>query len=237
MAEHSDNPRANRLHEVRFAPSRESLVAMRHLKQSLPELQKDFPELKGFGFFGSRVLGTEDPAKSDLDTAVFYNSDDLPEGQTAPTVPLSTLKNPKTSRLQTLGTAIKKKLAADHLENSTLVAIDISPEITRAFLAAFIEALDEGELEHRPIPLANRNDRTAAFVAYLFSRFYLATGEEVYRNRKLILDYFERLPKGDHYFKALMNHLAYGERFRFPETGRPPLPQTIAEAREYFLTK
>lgn len=224
--------RAGHLDTFRFAPSEESLRMMQGLKRALPGVQKKFPEVKGFGFFGSRVLGTDRP-ESDLDTIVFFNSNDAPPDPKPH--PMSLLKRPRSDRLKELGEAMKEKLASWNLENSTVVAVDISPEMTQAYLTAFIEAIDNNELSENPS--ADRPHLATAFAAFLLSRFHIAAGDEVYSNRKFVLDYLERQPKGERYFKALMNHLAYTERVRHPQDGRPRLPKTIAEARKYFFVK
>ncbi len=207
---------------------------MQELKQWLPDLHKQFPEVKGFGFFGSRTLGTE-KSTSDLDTVVFYNSHDIPQEEAVPRTPLSTLRRPKTDRMAQLDTVMKAKLSKNHLEHSSLIAVDIEPHTTQAYVVALIEAIENNEIDKNP--KTNRLDRSTAYMAYLMSRFYLATGREVYQSRKQVLDYLQKFPKGEKYFKVLMNHLAYTERAKHPQTGLPPLPKTIAEARQYFLTE
>lgn len=222
------------LDTFRFAPSAESLRYMQELKAELPTIQKDFPEVKGLGFFGSRTLGTDRP-DSDLDTFIFYNSADIPKKAAQPRSPMSVLKRPKTDRFEILRDALQKQLAKNNLAHSSLIAIDIEPGTTQAYTTALIEAVANHEIDESPVN--NRPDRSTAYMAYLMSRFSLATGHEVYQSRKQVLDYLAKLPDGEKYFQVLMNHLAYAERAKHPQTGLPPLPRTIAEAREYFLTE
>lgn len=220
------------LDTFRFAPSVESLRYMQELKAELPAIQKDFPEVKGLGFFGSRTLGTDKPG-SDLDTMVFYNSADIPEDAQVPRSPMSTLKRPKTDRFKMLDDLMHTMLKKNNLEHSSLIAIDIEPRITQAYIIALLEAVDNHEIEEKPT--TQQLDKSTAYMAYLNSRFHLATGAQVYKSRKQVLDFLQKKPDGEKYFQVMMNHLAYTERAKHSQTGLPKLPQTIAQAREYFL--
>jgi len=76
----------------------------------------------------------------------------------------------------------------------------------------------------------------------LYYRFFLAVGDEVYANRKYILDKLAQMPNGDKYFQILMRSLAWFERGKKDPSDNTPtsfkeLPQTIKEARSYFINK
>ena len=57
-------------------PTKESLYHMFYMKDFLVDIQRDHPEVQGFGFLGSRAIGQEGD-NSDLDTVVFVSSDGI----------------------------------------------------------------------------------------------------------------------------------------------------------------
>lgn len=68
------NRGSSKLH--RFSPTRESLGYMKVFRDRLSAIQDQIPQVKGFGFFGSRTIGRErnDASRlSDLDIVVFYD--------------------------------------------------------------------------------------------------------------------------------------------------------------------
>lgn len=69
-----------RLEQKRFVVSKESSSFMRAFRDRLPTIQKQIPQVKGFGFFGSRIIGKEradGSNPSDLDAIVFYDGSEF----------------------------------------------------------------------------------------------------------------------------------------------------------------
>lgn len=57
----------------RFTIDKESTDIFNWLREDLKQVQKQYPFIKGLGFFGSRTLG-RNHAKSDIDLCVFYDT-------------------------------------------------------------------------------------------------------------------------------------------------------------------
>src|SRR5215469_1536883 len=66
----------------RFAIDAENLELFLLLKATLPDVQKQFPFIKGVGFFGSRTKGktrsTDSEMPSDIDICLFSDSSEEP---------------------------------------------------------------------------------------------------------------------------------------------------------------
>jgi hypothetical protein len=119
--------------------------------------------------------------------------------------------------------------------------IDISKEATDNQLEIFLESAqpfidlitDDATLVENTGNPSTQN---------LYFRFFLSIGEEVYENRKYILDRLKSIPNGDKYFHILMKNMAWFERenhdpkkAQTPSYGKYPL--TIADAERYFRVK
>lgn len=274
-------PRTERIGEVRFAPTQESLTLMKELKKFFLELQEKMPDVRGLSFFGSRVIGRERGMASDLDTVVFCDTsrykmlrldeEDLLKfiyehldksaferfwlflkGQT----PLQRVEQEQKQSLRMLDDLRRlfiqqmKELGLPIVDNetpagNTILLRDLSQKVTDKTLQDFAHEIFSLQREHR----INFDD-PEAFVRIdhfsrsgfdLCSRFFLAVGSDVYKNRQYILDTLEKTPRGREVFKAIMCFLQRLERTR-SVPGKPPLtpyphyPKTIEEARRYFLT-
>lgn len=220
----------------RFVINPEPLRIMRRLRDSFRELQnfnnpyneseKRYPFLSGLGIHGSSVKGVEKKFgngddDSDIDLVVFYNSERARRG--------------------VLGEAYKREME-NELSCSSFEApinylhvdyCDISKMATQEQLDFLVESSG-----------FSINNKSNLFIANLdlISRFFLACGEEVYENRKFILEKIELLPDRYKVYSTLSEGLAYFERnndrtdkVRVPAYDR--YPRTIEQAKKYFLIK
>lgn len=117
----------------------------------------------------------------------------------------------------------------------TIGLLDISETVTNGTIAAFRFSVD-----NHP-DFSKHPELLDPFALGLTSRFFLGVGEGLYRNREYILRKFEEMgANGERYFQALMSYLHYTERTKPGEKRAVPqyqhYPQTIAEARQYFVT-
>ncbi len=241
------------LEERRFTPNPESLKKMIALKNHLKVIQKEFPQVVGIGFFGSRTLGRErqQPENpSDLDTTVFYDgSKFLLKDKDKAEISLSTGLKFQNGQVIVAKDAMaaKHKIDAERAEFMRSIRSKISTQM--ADLALPIDVIEtEDSLPHN----SSGKDKTViiidisqkatdkdindfiATIAYapetiddtrwrLVSRFFLSAGAGLYKNRKYILDKLKDTPQGDLYFQKIMHYLEMIERTRKTEK-RDPLP-------------
>ncbi len=216
------------LEQKRFVVTPSSMEAMKKIRKTLPELQKQFPYIIGVSFFGSRTKGKES-SRSDIDVRLFYDGsklgfDDYEE---------------KAYGFPDARSALSAAAAIplDHHD----WAYDISDEATKEDLKYFILYTDgltrDGVLEEHRLDMLLKNPVTQR----LFSRFFLAFGDGVYRNRQYVLDQLKQTPNGESYFQMLMESMALFERSNGPSRYQTPkfegYPKTITEAEKYFLRK
>lgn len=252
---------ATGLEARRFKPTPESSRLFKQFRKELKDAQKEMPEVRGLGFFGSRTIGQENasdtPNPSDLDLIVFYDGES----------PLARELDPSERRLRGIGYDPHKKyiqsyfskrmqdlnLPVDKDVHRTIGAIDISPNETTSKLRLLNREFDDyvkkGIL--KPWEAPEWDEEHFMGVGYnssiqepvlwsLASRFFLVIGEDVYRSRKFILDSLAETEDGEKYFTLLMNFLQYTEREKATEK-RPNTPsyegypKNIKEARSYFL--
>lgn len=225
---------AVQLEQKRFVINPESLEAMKRIRDTLPQLQEDYPFLSGFSFYGSRTKGTEKPS-SDLDMRIFYNPSKSKDIFRAEGVEVPYVSRAKKAELATKLSEISG-LALDSKEG---VMTDISEERTDRDIILFTEhakdyiekGITEEDIDYfRTVPPAQN----------LFSQFFLAVGEGVYMNRAYIMESFKNMPHGEEYFQLLMKCLARMERdssHKYPTPQYQRLPGTIEEAQRYFLIR
>jgi predicted nucleotidyltransferase len=256
------------LEHRRFALSPEAFTQMKNLHEKLAEVRREMPEIQGLAFFGSRTTGLErsDPNNpSDLDLIVFYDGsalvptqktmimekgrlvvnklakEELGEKRWIREALINKIEASYNTQLEALGLPIDRDQETGR--NKTVQIIDISPQATDRMLRYFIDEINrDTNYGKQPLKLQEVSNPTFK----LLSRFYLAVGDGIYKNRKYILDQLDRLEQqgeeGERYFKVLMEYLQYSERTKTTtkRTGIVPYqnyPKSIAEAREYFLTK
>lgn len=210
-----------------FVINPESLHVLHEARDRFLVLQKKMPFLSGLTFFGSRTKGTEridDPQhkiqKSDYDTWVFFDS--RKEGYEQCFVD-STKKE------------ITKTLFPNEFPQLDIPPYnDTAPENTKRIIDEFIGNVNftrktKGEI----IPGSLTRSEP------LSTRFLLGTGEGLYKNRRFILDNFSSMKYGEWYFSILMKELTFYERLsgKVPVPMYPRFPETISDAREFFINK
>lgn len=223
------------LEKKRFVISPESIAGMKRLRGCFLELKQQYPFLSGLGFFGSRTKGKENE-KSDFDICIFYDSSKIH-------LPTQKRREDWDQIKTKLGKQINTHLDWNLLNEPPTVIIDINPEITRNDFELFIQSAtpfinrDVNSLGRFEL-LINRIGSISIHQLYL--RFILAVGDEVYSNRRYILEQFKTTPNGDKYFQIFMKLLALHERgteVRYSVPTYTHYPQTIEQAEKYFLTK
>lgn len=223
-----------RLEQKRFVINPDSMQAMKHIREALPQLQADYPFLMGVSFFGSRTKGKEIEG-SDLDIRIFYNSDKSKDLTTIPEIP----PTPYVSRDSKAQLQIKiREVSGLDLDQHDGLLVNISREKTDNYLELFTDyvkqfidsnSVDDNIHDLAAIPPAQN----------LYSQFFLAVGEGIYENRAYIMERLRQTPEGEKYFQVLMKCLASfergGEKHSTPKYER--LPQSIEEAERYFLVR
>lgn len=221
-----------RLKQHRFVINPESMDGFKTLRTTFKELKIAHPFLSGLGIFGSRTKAAEHKY-SDYDMAIFYDSSKTPKRSNDENewrIIISTLDQNHGD-----GIGIDRFLWFPHEFNGQ--HIDISRIQTMNNLKNFVDLAKpyiEGEIDGDVI-----GSVACPETAEIYSRFLLCVGDDVYANRKIILDQLSNLQNGDKYFQILMQLLGDFER-GYGKVPTPPLvslPQTIAEARKYFITK
>lgn len=219
------------LEQKRFVVSPDSISGMKKLRETLTELQEEYPYLSGLGFFGSRTKGKEHPG-SDYDICLFYNMDTL-------------AKNLGTGRpiIREAWTRIREELSGQlgaKLDKNFLdFRVNIGKSSVYDRVRLFIETAAQFEKTY-DIETVTEKVGTTSPTQNLFSEFFLSVGEEVYESRKWILEQLKAHPQGDKYLKMLMESLAWFERGdnRISKAHTPPYnryPQTIEQAEKFFL--
>lgn len=231
---HLSDEAFERLKRHRFVIKPESMEGFKSLRSTFQEMQQQYPYLSGLGFFGSRTKGAE-KKRSDYDTIAFYDSSKMTSG-TMIVKDWMQIVN-KLDRSLGRRTHIDQKMKPKLLDGSIgALKIDISETATNEDLAKFKESADP--YIHRDIDdILGKVDGIHA--DHIMSRFHLSVGDDVYANRKYILDQLSTSQNGDKYFQILMRLLGEVERL-FGSSSTPNfdrLPQTIDEARRYFITK
>lgn len=241
---------------------------MRALRDGLAEAKKEIPEIRGLSFFGSRTRGQErtDPEHpSDLDMVVFYDgsayAEDSSGGFTVDACGHITINQTAmerisqkrkaykalhkriesyyASKLGELGSPVDYGRAeygtSQELKNRTILPVDIAPEEVRGMIRLFVNDVDARVLVNYPTPAITTN---AAW--RLVGLFSLAAGNAILQARKYVLETWKADPKGELYFRSLMQSLAYIERLSAAKRGRVMVeyqryPQTIEEGERIFL--
>jgi len=206
----------------RFHIDSESLNAMRALRDAITKIQVKRPYFSGLGFFGSRVKGTS-RNESDLDVYIFENSEKFP-------LSYSRSASPHMASFSVLVGDLREK--TDVLLHPW--AIDISEKSTVKSLESFKKDVDMVLADNG----GNLPDKVYIPIPNLVPQFHLAVGEEVYQNRRLILDRIGSWGNSEIYWKILMDELARQERGE-DRSGKlkrdyTRYPQTVEEARRYF---
>lgn len=214
----------------RFVVNPDSLKEMKALRNSFRELKIDHPYLSGIGFFGSRTKGVEnlditdkDVGESDIDFYVFYNRD----------------RFKGSLEYGNVYSFCKRKLAARYEPH--ILLHDISRRNTDYLFNEFIKETiyfingDDRELKWSP-RMAIDEDFSGI---ELTTRFHLGIGDDLYENRKYIIDKFKNVSDGYKHFALLMDVLEATERTDY-RPGMPVyrnIPKALARAEKYFTLK
>lgn len=221
---------------MRFRPHQESLAVLKDIREKLKGVQGHDPAIRGLAFFGSRVLGVE-KEDSDVDIVVFYDSDIQKRTQTKVTT-----KNIE-RRLKvgkTLGTyPVGPMEYWGQKTSKRFFSLDIAPSSLDKKIQEFV-ALTDTLTNHftQQIDIGKLNWRLGLRALEFASLFFLSIGDSVYQARKHMLDELEKLPNGDAYFATLMKLVSFLERGISSKRKLPVFsgyPQTIADARKYFI--
>lgn len=226
----------------RITPTKESLGYMKFFRDKLPSIQQEIPQVKGLGFFGSRVVGKERKSlshKSDLDIVVFYDGSEF-EVDDSPFI-TEKFRNARRGRLDLLfniekvATNLMRELRLplnrDAIgQNATIQTIDISSIETDRALEMFVNYAD-ANTNRRSQEITPERMNIIGNTFPLISRFLLGIGENLYKNRAYVLNKLEAMENGEYYFRGMMNCLKGIQEVKHQQ-GK--LPQTISEAYSYF---
>lgn len=210
----------NRLEQKRFIVKPESLGIMKRVRDSIPTLQKDYPYLRGVGFYGSRTTGMEnrDGKISDMDMCLFFDDTDYQ------------------------GIPVYNDLMSTKDEIMKITGVKTEPfliNISRANTDSNIDMFSR--LANHALTHGQSYLDLSLPVSDLVYQFYFAVGDDVYKSRAYILNKLKTLPRGEEYFQVLMNTLTRRERFcstrKYPMPNYDRMPKTIAEAEKYFFTE
>lgn len=214
----------------RFNISPESIAILKNVKIDFFKLKEKISELNGIAFFGSRTLGREKP-ESDIDCVLFIESSEISDEKSNRIVKITKIATRELNSYQ--------KSRNSLVPYNALLVLNISKEETDKDINDFRDVVNEqikgkrefteGEAGLPPSP------------AYkLLTRFFLGTGEGLYKNRKYILEKLAQEKDGEILWQKIIEYLSYFERTG-KTTKRPGLspydnyPKTIAEAQKFFI--
>lgn len=240
------------------------------LRDDLIKARKEIPEIRGLSFFGSRTRGQERTGldrPSDLDMFVFYDGSSYIQETTHPRTMLRAGTGGKmvidrsvaarvqanklehealreritsyyTERFHQIGAPIDRVVTyqgAEDPQNKTIGLINIAPQEIQEAIRIF-----EGEVMSRVAAGRRSSENMTNATWRLVALFSLAVGNAILRARKQVLDAWKISAKGELYFRALMQSLAYIERLSAAKRGRVMVeyqwyPQTIEEGERTFL--
>jgi hypothetical protein len=212
----------------RFSISPESMELLKDARAQFVKLKEKIPELGGITFFGSRTLGTE-KLNSDIDCVLFTELNESPKK-----------KHDHLIELREIIEVAQKKLNSYEKNSlapwSIMGIIDISKEGTDEDIAEFKNLIKE----QRRGRTRGKTTQPHPPAGSLITRFFLGTGEGLYKNRKYILEKLAQEKDGEILWQNIIKYLSYFERTG-KTTKRPGLPayenypQTLAEAQKFFI--
>lgn len=225
----------------RFNLSQETLNFLKQARLDLQELQKTAPFIYGFGFFGSRMNGME-KQDSDLDIAVLYDNQSLThmdwQGFALP------FKYFGEDDIRGMEGMVDIKLSVQDWLNE----INKNRDLKIPYHPAVITDISHEGIKENIHDFSNalkRNldqDRLMRYVWPMAAPFFLSVGDDTYKARSEILSELESIPDGEKLWQEIVKNLNYIDR-EGPEEKRKSLPefkkypQTIAEAKKFFLLK
>lgn len=179
------------LEQNRFVMNPDTKDGIRRLDSTFLNLKQQFPYLSGLGFFGSRTKGVE-KTESDYDVCIFYDSSKMD--------PQLGTRSQWNNIIEELETNLGNRLDTKVDKPGDGLRIDISKEATDNQLEIFLESAE---------PFVNSITYDATLVENtgnpstqnLYFRFFLTIGEEVYKNRKYILERLKSIPNVINIFK------------------------------------
>lgn len=250
-----NNTKIYNLEIHRFNISPESMLLMKETRDFYKNLQNDFPELRAMSFFGSRILGHERKAstqvfehkelgsveqktlESDLDLVILYDGEAMDE--------LEARKDDEAPRHQLINQKIL--IFSDELKKVKGITnrlhfcgFDVSTVNTEKTLTNFKSLVLSSSEEPLEIKFSLHED--SVFYA-LAARFLLSIGD-INSVREAVITNFEQDKRGELYWKILMSILSEFERPElehhddsYTPRGLPKYkyPATLAEGRSYFL--
>lgn len=220
--------RSEALSSHRFVPDENSLEVLHKCREIFERFRQKSPVLRGVGFFGSYLMGTQNK-NSDLDITFFYNS--AIENATQDYLDIASIK-------KAFNLGVKLSQYYTHpLEFSvnTLYTIDLNPINIKANLN-YIASKDRD----RGSSYKQESDqRLSDAISQILPLFFLCLGKDVYQTRSLILEELSAKKKGDEIFLYIMDQLRIFERESSNKHSYPTYegyPNNINGAKEYFLT-
>jgi predicted nucleotidyltransferase len=224
----TNNPKVRPDH--RFDISPESMELLKDARTQFIKLKEKFPELSGITFFGSRTQGTEKPS-SDIDCVLFSELNVSPEEKYDHFFELKEIAQKELN--------LYKKNKNSLASYSIMSIIDISKEETDKDIAEFRHLVNEqkrGRLGFTKGKTTQPHPSTGS----LITRFFLGTGEGLYKNREYILEKLAQEKDGDMLWQKIIEYLSYFERTgkttkRLGLLAYENYPQTLAEAQKYFI--
>jgi hypothetical protein len=224
------------LESHRFRPSKESLDVMKRIRDALPELQKKYPDIKGFGYFGSRTKGLENTSaeaypggeQSDQDLFLFVsNKVSKATGSTIPERAVTEQVNAPYAIQMSEGES-GFRFSIDKADLDAGLQKDI----------AYIQELKSLRGVTSPKEVFDLNipgGHTALAPLFMF-----AVGDVVYQARGYVLEQLGKIPEGEMCFQLLMRQLSMREREQDSKRGNPRYehyPKSLVEGKRFFITK
>lgn len=184
--------------EKRFRINQTDLESFKSLRKKIENLMIEYPYLSGLGFFGSRVKGIAKP-RSDYDVCIFYNSEKMSwdSGRPAEWIVI----------IQKLEATINTNFDHRILTSSDGLRINISEKRTTQVIEGYISMLKKAKERGLQDQELIAEMGQIPYTQDLFARFFLCVGNEVYKNRKFIVNYLQKVEDGNNYLGVLMKCL------------------------------
>jgi len=235
-----------KLETSRFNISNETLAFLKQARLDLNKLQKDAPFILGYSFFGSRMVGKQKEG-SDLDCFLMYDNEYFNYynfKKNSPQLPIELYKKGDIRGMEGMEdffSSAKTWIENLNKENSLKIpyhiagAVDISNSGIKMNIDNFAEYLNK-------ISNDKENELMGRHYWAMVAPFFLSVGEGVYEARTKIFTELDNRENREELWKKTIELLSLVERDVITEK-RDALPkykiypQTISEAKDYFISK
>lgn len=222
----------------------ESMQRLKAVRSQLPEIQRQYPYVRGVGFFGSRTRGLEKP-ESDLDLFYYVNEtpDSLQDDLAAITQHLQSVTDSVQIEAKRRRGYFKLDLRKENLDgkfDELVSTVDVIASSQNIPVGELQLITPQSELETDE-EFNERQKNTPRLP--LSDLFLLAIGDDVYKARQYVFDKFKTIPDGNDYLNVLMQHRFGSEReltqYKNKDITVPSYtdyPKTVEQAEQFFIS-